>query len=145
MNQLEMPKWRIGLMRSLTLLMVLVLWGPFPPLSQAGERFVITRKSLPFSQINDLVWLRDELKVQNRKSHGKIEYYVVLEGRYLKPKYDLYVLDHLVTRAVSGDFTFKIACKDKPVQVSLRALGPLGVLEREEVLLLKTSRETVGE
>jgi hypothetical protein len=44
---------------------------------------------------------------------------------------------------VSGDFTIKVAFTLKPVQLSLRAIGPTGALETEDILLVKVSKSIV--
>jgi hypothetical protein len=119
----------------------LFLLGPVSTFVAAEERFIVRRTSLPGNWINGLVWWSDELKPQIRKTGQRVEPYVLLKGTYTKPKYDLYAYNRLVSRTASGAFEIKVAFKEKPIQLNLRAVGPAGALETEEVLLIKLSKK----
>ncbi|MEO5971578.1 MAG: hypothetical protein ABIQ95_16760 [Bdellovibrionia bacterium] len=121
--------------------LLLLVCGALSQNATAEERLIVTRTSLPASKIDGLVWAGDELEIEHRKTNERQEAYVVLKGSYAKPKFDLYAHNRLVSRAVSGSFEIKVRFKEKPVQLGLRAVGPSGSLETEEVLLLKVSRQ----
>jgi hypothetical protein len=98
---------------------------------------VVHRRTLLGPKIEGLKWSSDQLEIFNQKVKNRDRSYVLLEGEFNRPGFDLYAHHRIISVDSDGKFQFKVSFRSKPVQVSLKASNHRGVVETEEVLLLQ--------
>ncbi|MFZ9596149.1 MAG: hypothetical protein ACO3A2_08740 [Bdellovibrionia bacterium] len=114
-----------------------LMFSPYLAAQPPSSSAVVHRRTLLGPKIEGLKWNADRLAIASQKVKNQDRTYVLLEGEFHRPEFDLYAHQRLVPVDSEGRFQLKVSFRSRPIQVSLRATNHRGVVETEEVLLLR--------
>ena len=92
-------------------------------------------------KIQGLIWKDLKQNVRTEASGEDVKTIVILEGTFNRDEWTLIGSNRTVTRAADGTFSFEVPISRDAMTIDFMAVGPLGEIEKEKVVLLYTDWE----